>query len=74
MPRHKTHFEVVISPPNESDNEGDSVIACALEYVEKCTTFSDLVTCKNCLRNIAKRAARLEAERSARRESQYVPF
>lgn len=54
MSRHKTHYEIYLSEPNESDTQGDSILACGAEYAEKTSTLSALVTCKNCIRNMEK--------------------
>lgn len=74
MARHRVHYEIYLSEPNESDTQGDSILACGVEYAERTATLSALVTCKNCLRNIAKEAKKQEERQLARTQHPDDPF
>lgn len=54
MSKLKTHFEIWIQPPCESDSEGYSEIYCGREDIEHATTIIGVVDCKNCLKRLAQ--------------------
>lgn len=49
MARHKTHYEIIESEPNESDTEGSSFLACGRDSAVKFSTDLARVDCKECL-------------------------
>ncbi len=55
MSKLKVHYEIIETPPSESDPGGYSYSACGREYFERGAGCSNMVTCKMCLKRLAKK-------------------